>query len=116
MREIAGDKQPIGKTINPKPFTTHKIEVQKRDVLYLFTDGYADQFGLSTEGWSKIPAYETQVKGRKFKYSNLIRLLAQTGNESMPDQRNKLNVEFEAWRGQLEQLDDVCVIEQFYLE
>jgi serine phosphatase RsbU (regulator of sigma subunit) len=45
LNEIKGDKQPIGKTDDPKPFTTHKIELQKGDTIYIFTDGYADQFG-----------------------------------------------------------------------
>lgn len=108
IREIKGDKQPIGKTYKPKPFKTHTISVNKRDVLFMFTDGYADQFGLSAEAWSK--AGSTTIKGRKFKYSNLNRLLGQIGNTPMTEQRNRLNTEFEAWRGNLEQIDDVCIM------
>jgi ligand-binding sensor domain-containing protein/serine phosphatase RsbU (regulator of sigma subunit) len=108
IREIKGDKQPIGKTYKPKPFKTHTVNVNKRDVLFMFTDGYADQFGLSAEGWSKVGS--ATVKGRKFKYSNLERLLGQIGNTSMTEQRSRLNTEFEAWRGNLEQIDDVCIM------
>ncbi|HXB11244.1 MAG TPA: tetratricopeptide repeat protein, partial [Bacteroidia bacterium] len=45
IKEIAADKQPIGKTDNPTLFNTHNLKLQKGDILYLFTDGYADQFG-----------------------------------------------------------------------
>ncbi|MFL5753289.1 MAG: tetratricopeptide repeat protein, partial [Bacteroidia bacterium] len=57
VHEIKADKQPIGKSDNPKPFTTHTIELKKGDSFYLFTDGYADQFGGD--------------KGKKFKYKQL---------------------------------------------
>ncbi len=45
LDEVKADKQPIGKFDNPKPFTNHTIQLQKGDTIYLFTDGYADQFG-----------------------------------------------------------------------
>src|SRR6185312_16043723 len=54
MQEVKGDKQPIGKHVTQLPFSTHSLQLSKGDCLYLFTDGYADQFG--------------GPKGKKFKY------------------------------------------------
>ncbi len=94
--EIKADKQPIGKTEHPQPFTTHTITVSKGDHIYLFTDGYADQFG--------------GPKGKKFKYLQLKELLINTANLTPVDQNHTLDVAFEKWRGNLEQVDDVCII------
>ncbi len=45
LKENTASKQPIGKVDNPKPFMTHELELKSGDMLYLITDGYADQFG-----------------------------------------------------------------------
>jgi hypothetical protein len=94
--EIKADKQPIGKTDNPKPFTTHEIELKPGIQFYLFTDGYADQFG--------------GPKGKKFKYKQLEELLLTYSNLSMQEQQQHLIDNFSEWKGDLEQVDDVCVI------
>ncbi len=94
--EIKGDKQPIGKVENPLPFTTHTIELQKGDTIYIFSDGLQDQFGGG--------------KGKKFKRSNFKKLLLSSQNELMQKQRDIIDATFEEWRGDLEQVDDVCVI------
>ena len=65
-------------------------------IFYLFTDGYADQFG--------------GPKGKKFKYKPLEDLLLQNVSLSLEAQKEKLNTCFEAWKGNLEQVDDVCII------
>lgn len=96
--EIKGNKQPIGKTENSKPFTTHVVSGLTSQVscLYLCTDGYADQFG--------------GPKGKKFKYKQLQELLIANGGKSLEEQQRILENAFEEWRGNLEQVDDVCVI------
>ncbi len=94
--EVKGDKQPIGKYINRKPFTNHTILLQKNDSLYLFTDGFADQFGGE--------------KGKKFKHSQFKELLISIQKEPMEVQKELISKSFENWKGSLEQLDDVCVI------
>ncbi len=94
--EITADKQPIGKTDNPKPFTTHHIEFNKGDTFYLMTDGYPDQFG--------------GPKGKKFKYKQLEEFLLSVDQFSLTKQKEQLNSKFEEWKGDLEQVDDVCVI------
>lgn len=96
MTIITADKQPIGKTENPKPFTTHTIPAGKNSSLFLLTDGYADQFG--------------GPKGKKFKYKQLKELLVKNTDKSMKEQCDILHSAFENWKGNLEQVDDVCVI------
>lgn len=96
LLEIKGDKQPIGLTDNPKKFTTHKLRLQKEDAIYLFTDGYADQFG--------------GPKGKKFKYKPLQELLVQNCKKSMGEQKELLENVLNNWKGEYEQVDDVCVI------
>lgn len=94
--ETKGDKQPIGKFDPSTPFTTSKIQMQKDDRVYIFSDGYADQFGGE--------------KGKKFKSSSMKKLLIQIHQEPINVQLEKLENNFESWKGTFEQLDDVCVI------
>ncbi|MGP8215699.1 MAG: tetratricopeptide repeat protein [Bacteroidia bacterium] len=102
MKESPADKQPIGKTDNPKPFTTHTItlnppsEGREAGILYLFTDGYADQFG--------------GPKGKKFKYKQLQELLLSNASKSMEEQKIALESTLESWKDGLEQVDDILVI------
>jgi serine phosphatase RsbU (regulator of sigma subunit) len=90
------DKMPVGKGETIESFTLHNIEAQKNDVLYLYTDGYADQFGGS--------------KGKKFKYKPLNELLLSISKDSMVNQKEILDTRFISWKDILEQVDDVCVI------
>jgi serine phosphatase RsbU (regulator of sigma subunit) len=95
LNEIKGDKQPIGKYENRKPFTNHIINVEKGDRIYLFTDGYADQFG--------------GIKGKKFKYSQLKETILEYSFAPLTEQHQKLDAIFEIWRHNMEQTDDVCL-------
>ncbi len=96
INELKATRQPIGQIDNPTPFKTHQISVEKGDALYLFTDGYADQFG--------------GPKGKKFMYKPFKKLLTSLQNEPMENQKTTLDKAFEDWRGNMEQIDDVCVI------
>ncbi len=100
VEEIKANKQPIGKYADPKPYTTHSVELQKGDTIYIFSDGYADQFGGE--------------KGKKFKAANFKRLLLSIQSETIERQKELIDKAFEDWKdagGQpIEQLDDVCVI------
>jgi ligand-binding sensor domain-containing protein/serine phosphatase RsbU (regulator of sigma subunit) len=98
ITELKGDKQPISGSTDDekKPFTNHVLHLQKGDVAYLFTDGYADQFG--------------GPKGKKFKYKQLEELLRTIAHLPMEEQKKILNEKFEQWKGALEQVDDVTVI------
>ncbi len=94
--ELAKDKMPVGKGEKEDSFTLQTIEVKKGDVLYLYTDGFADQFG--------------GPKGKKFKYKQLNQLLLEINNSEPIQQLNILETTFKNWKGDLEQVDDVCII------
>lgn len=96
IEEIKGDKQPIGKTEQMISFKTHELTVSKDDLVYLFSDGYVDQFGGEN--------------GKKFKSGNLKKLLLSIKNESIESQRQKLIEAIEDWKRDLEQVDDICLI------
>jgi serine phosphatase RsbU (regulator of sigma subunit) len=94
--EIKATKQPVGNYANIKPFNSHTVHLYKGDSVYMFTDGYADQFGGS--------------KGKKFKYKPFKMLILGMQNQSMDEQHASLNHAFNEWKDDLEQIDDVCVI------
>jgi serine phosphatase RsbU (regulator of sigma subunit) len=97
VMEFAPDKMPVGKHDRDKvSFTRQEVEVCRGDMVYVFTDGYADQFGGE--------------KGKKFKYSNLQKLLRENVHLSVQEQHKKIALAFETWKGDLEQIDDVCVV------
>ncbi|MES2762335.1 MAG: tetratricopeptide repeat protein [Bacteroidota bacterium] len=94
---LPADKMPIGKhDKDAVPFKQTEVELQKGDVVYAFTDGYADQFG--------------GIKGKKFKYKQLEELLLSIYTKPMLVQHDFLRQSFNDWKGNLEQVDDVCVI------
>lgn len=94
--EYKPDKQPIGKYADAKPFATQKIQLQKNDCLYIFTDGYADQFGGE--------------QGKKYKAAKMKSLLLSIHTQPMEAQSVIINANFEQWKGNLEQVDDICMI------
>jgi len=95
--EHPADKQPVGIAAGKaEKFKQHKIELQKGDTVYTFTDGYADQFG--------------GPKGKKFKYKPLSSLLLANSGLNLQGQKELLYNTFEEWRGNLEQVDDVLII------
>lgn len=96
LTEFNPDKQPIGRYADEKPFNTHTIDLQSGDLVYLYTDGFADQFG--------------GPDGKKFKYKQLKELLINNANLSLADQAAVLKDKFEKWKGNLEQVDDVCLM------
>ncbi|MGP8217541.1 MAG: tetratricopeptide repeat protein [Bacteroidia bacterium] len=97
IKEFAPDKMPVGIQYGEqKPFTLHSEQVAEGDCVYLFSDGYADQFG--------------GAKGKKFKYKQLGELLVANSGKSMAEQKKILEETFENWKGGLEQVDDVLVI------
>ena len=92
--EYKADKQPIGVYVASKPFTTHRVEVQEGDCFYLFTDGYIDQFGGE--------------RGKKFKIKAFKKLLLSISNKPMKEQKVIIDKTFQDWKGDLDQVDDVC--------
>jgi len=92
------DRFAIGRTSSEsgKKFSGHKIKLEKGDTTYIFSDGYADQFGGAA--------------GKKFMIRNLKKLLVDIQDLSMEQQKYKLEENFENWRGENEQIDDVIII------
>jgi serine phosphatase RsbU (regulator of sigma subunit) len=93
---LATDKMPVGKGENKTSFTLHTLAFEKNDCLYLYTDGYADQFG--------------GPHGKKFKYKQLDELLISISNLPAAKQMKIVHQQFESWKGNLEQVDDVLII------
>lgn len=94
--EYKPTKQPIGKVDVPIPFSTQTIQLQKNDLLYLFTDGYADQFGGD--------------KGKKFKLSSLQELFLSKCHLPMNEQLIAIDETLKNWQGQNDQVDDILII------
>jgi len=93
---VKANRQPVGKFDKVQPFQTHQIEVNKGDSIYIFSDGFVDQFGGEYD--------------KKFMSSNLKKLLLSIQNEPMEKQHQSLNQAFENWKGENKQMDDVCVM------
>lgn len=94
--KLTGNKQPVGLYEKTEPFTTHMLPLLAGDSFYMFTDGFADQFG--------------GPKGKKFKLLQLEELLIRLQSISVPAQMKQINLAFDNWKGKLEQVDDVCII------
>jgi serine phosphatase RsbU (regulator of sigma subunit) len=96
--EIKGDKFPVGAFINEERqnFNTQSIQLKKDDMLYLFTDGYADQFGGE--------------RNKKFKTSQLKQTFKNIQSLNTTDQKEKLSAIFINWKKDNEQVDDVLII------
>lgn len=102
IQEIKADKQPIGKFENAKPFTTQSINYDQGDLLILPTDGYSDQFGGENLSAGRRG-------GKKLKDSQFKLLIQQYGKAKAEDLKNQLEIAFQDWKGDLEQIDDICI-------
>ncbi len=96
VQQLPADKMPIGRGVKESEFSLHTIACEPGDMIYLFTDGYADQFG--------------GPRGKKFKYKQLHELLLANCSLSAEEQKTVLERTIEDWRGNLEQVDDICVV------
>jgi PAS domain S-box-containing protein len=93
--ELKGNKLSIGQS-EDNLFLSQCVQLKKNDSVYLFSDGFADQFG--------------GPKGKKFKYAQLKNLLLSISSLSANEQLQKITEVFNSWKGDLEQVDDICVI------
>jgi serine phosphatase RsbU (regulator of sigma subunit)/tetratricopeptide (TPR) repeat protein len=98
LTEVKGDKKPVGAFMADKqqPFTNHELILKKDDTIYIFSDGYVDQFGGDS--------------GKKLKSVNFKKLLDSVQGLSMSEQKLQIQSAFENWKGHHEQVDDVCII------
>lgn len=94
--EIKADKQPVGNYQMASPFTNHELELQSKDRIYLFSDGYQDQFGGE--------------KGKKFRSKNLQDQFIALADRPITTQDQELEEVLNRWMGDHEQIDDICII------
>lgn len=95
--EIKPDRFPVGKhEMDDQPFTNHELQFEKGDVIYMMTDGFADQFGGPT--------------GKKFKWKQLQKFLLSNVELPMHSQKQELESTFKKWKSDIEQVDDICII------
>jgi serine phosphatase RsbU (regulator of sigma subunit) len=93
--ELKPDKQPIGQFVDAKPFTQKEFQLQDNDCVYLYTDGYVDQFGGD--------------KLKKFKSRPFKTMLISLSHMPMREQFDAIQHAFDSWKADLDQVDDVCV-------
>ncbi len=96
LEQIKADKMPIGIYFKEKFFTNHDIEFEVGDYIYIFSDGFVDQFG--------------GPKNQKYMTKRFKNLLIEIHQQPMLSQQERLAQELENWRGAKEQLDDVLII------
>jgi serine phosphatase RsbU (regulator of sigma subunit)/tetratricopeptide (TPR) repeat protein len=98
VMKFKGDKHPIGNFVGTEEFefTNNEIDLLPDDRIYIFSDGFVDQFG--------------GPNGKKLKYNYFRQLLIDNHKRPMAEQKEKINEFFEAWKSGFEQIDDVCII------
>ncbi len=96
MTEYKGNNMPVAYYDNMTDFTRHSIQLKRGDRIYLFTDGFPDQFGGPL--------------GKKFKYKPFKELLLEVHDRPMEEQKRILQMVFDEWKGSLDQIDDVLVM------
>ncbi|MFK7786999.1 MAG: PP2C family protein-serine/threonine phosphatase [Crocinitomicaceae bacterium] len=96
LQQLPSSRQPIGDYPNRKQFECTELQLKPGDRVYLFSDGYADQFGGPS--------------GKKFRSQKFRELIKSSANLPMNQQRDLLERRFNEWRDELDQVDDVCVL------
>ena len=97
LTEIKADKMPVGvNAIEEDSFTNHTLQLISDDMIYIFSDGYADQFGGE--------------RNKKFKYGPFKKLLTENAGLDLSLQKQKLYSAFYDWKEDTEQVDDVLVM------
>ena len=96
LRTLKPDRQSVGFNIDSKKFTSHSIEYKDNSTFYLFTDGYLDQFG--------------GIKDKKYTIKQFRLKLIELFEKQPKSQKAALNRTFEEWKGENDQVDDVCVV------
>lgn len=97
LKEYKGDRMPIGIFIKEKtPFTNIEVSINKNDQIYIFSDGFADQFGGAKE--------------KKFSNDSMKHVILENSSKSMEEQKTALIKAHNDWKGNIEQIDDILVI------
>ena len=97
LENIKGNSQPVGlSVIDNKHFTNHQIKLKKGDMIYIYSDGYQDQFG--------------GPRGKKYMVKKYRTFLKEISKLSIEEQGVKIQAEFHTWKGNHDQVDDICVM------
>jgi len=96
LYEIKGDRLPVSAGYSMENYTMHEISFLKGDMIYLFSDGYADQFG--------------GPQGKKYGYRNFKQLLLENNTASLDVQHARLEARLNEWKGNISQIDDILVV------
>ena len=96
LYEIPADRMPVAFYDRMDKFTMHEITIEEGDQLYMYTDGYADQFGGE--------------RGKKFKYTPFKKLILDNAGLQMEEQNEVLARTLDEWKGSYDQIDDICMI------
>jgi serine phosphatase RsbU (regulator of sigma subunit) len=94
--ELMPDRQAIGYDEQSSSFNTHYLQMEEGDTIYLFSDGFRDQFG--------------GVNGKKLGYKNFVKKLTEVHTQPLHHQRSNIENYFETWKGSHQQLDDVLLL------
>lgn len=95
--QLDADKMPIGVAAEvERSFTNRQMDLKKDDMIYMFTDGFPDQFGGPF--------------GKKFKYKHFREMLQSISHQSCKEQQDQLQIAFNEWKGDQPQLDDVTIL------
>ena len=96
ITELTASRQSVGKDYNNEKFSAKEFQLSDGDTIYLFTDGFPDQFG--------------GLKSKKYKYTKFKNLILKNCLKKLEDQKNEIRNEFISWKGDMEQIDDVCIM------
>jgi hypothetical protein len=96
MYKMNAQRQSVGSEYLKEAFTQIEVEIKKNDTVYIYTDGYIDQFGG--------PHF------RKLMHTPLKKLIMEIQGQELEDQNNAIQMYFDNWRGEGKQVDDVCVV------
>jgi serine phosphatase RsbU (regulator of sigma subunit)/Tfp pilus assembly protein PilF len=100
--ELKGDRKPIGKYRDMSPFSQKEMILEEGNLIYLFSDGFSDQFGGES--------LAGKVGGKKFKYKPFKNFLLSINQMPLDEQKEHIDRTFNLWKGDFEQVDDVCII------
>jgi len=96
LYEIKPDKMPIAIFVRMDNFINQSINIEKGDIIYMFSDGFADQFGGE--------------KGKKFKYKAFKKILLSVSSQNMDTQKSLILKKLQTWQGEFSQIDDITIL------
>ena len=110
LTEIKGDRMPVGWYEFNKPFTSKRFKYENDDVIYMFSDGYADQFGNDNQNKQKKRPLFSKNRTKKFKTKKFRNLLLEISKKPLDEQFRILDEKHLQWKGTSQQTDDILIV------